>query len=100
MARQLHFYRLANELRQQSSLPKLPPNREDDAIPTENRVQLAAINRIPLEISDMTEALSNCESELVRKSVDAGASVLGVALPGFSGKLGSKQLDQDGDHIR
>ena len=99
MARQLHFYRLANELRQESSLPKLPPNREDDAIPTENRVQLAAINRIPLEISDMTEALSNCESELVRKSVDAGASVLGVALPGFSGKLGTKQLDQDGAQL-
>ena len=99
MARQLHFYRLANELRQESSLPKLPPNREDDAIPTENTVQLAAINRIPLEISDMTEALSNCESELVRKSVDAGASVLGVALPGFSGKLGTKQLDQDGAQL-
>ena len=99
MARQLHFYRLANELRQESSLPTLPPDREDDAIPTENRVQLAAINRIPLEISDLTEALSNCESELVRKSVDAGASVLGVALPGLSGKLGTKQLDQDGAQL-
>jgi len=99
MARQLHFYRLANELRQESSLPALPPNREDDAIPTENRVQLAATNRIPLEINDLTEALSECESEMVRKSVDAGASVLGVALPGLSGKLGTKQLDQDGAQL-
>jgi len=99
MARQLHFYRLANELRQESSLPALPPNREDDAIPTENRVQLAATNRIPLEINDLTEDLSECESEMVRKSVDAGASVLGVALPGLSGKLGTKQLDQDGAQL-
>jgi len=99
MARQLHFYRLANELRKEASLPSLPPNRSEDAIPTENRVQLAATNRIPLEINDLTEALSNCESEMIRKSVNEGATVLGVALPGLAGKLGTKQLDQDGAQL-
>ena len=29
MARQLHFFRLANELRSEASLPPLPPNRKD-----------------------------------------------------------------------
>ena len=93
MARQLHFYRLANELRKEASLPLLPPDRSEDAIPVENRVALAAHNRLPLEIRDFTDALSSCASEMIRSSVDEGASVLGVALPGLSDKLGAKETD-------
>ncbi|MFL2978830.1 MAG: hypothetical protein ACJZ59_07250 [Candidatus Thalassarchaeaceae archaeon] len=38
MARQLHFYRLANELRSEAGLPPLPPNRDDDDASTEASV--------------------------------------------------------------
>ncbi len=38
MARQLHFYRLANTLRLEAGLPVLPPDRRQDSTPVENRV--------------------------------------------------------------
>ncbi|HIG34189.1 MAG TPA: Glu-tRNA(Gln) amidotransferase subunit GatE [Candidatus Poseidoniales archaeon] len=90
MARQLHFYRLANELRSAESLPLLPPDREMDSKPVENRVHLATSNRIPLDIHELTEIFSECASEMVLSSLEAGSSVLGVPLPGFSGRLGKK----------
>jgi glutamyl-tRNA(Gln) amidotransferase subunit E len=95
MARQLHFYRLANELRSAASLPLLPPDREMDSKPVENRVHLATSNRIPLDIHELTEIFSECESEMVLSSLEAGSSVLGVPLPGFSGRLGKKTADEN-----
>jgi len=95
MARQLHFYRLANELRSAASLPLLPPDREMDSKPVENRVHLATSNRIHLDIHELTEIFSECESEMVSSSLEAGSSVLGVPLPGFSGHLGKKTTDQN-----
>ncbi len=99
MARQLHFYRLANDLRSASSLPPLPPNREEDSIPVENRVAVAATRRIPLELQDMTEVLTSCESEMVASSLEKGSSILAVALPGFSGLLGRRSLDKGGAQL-
>jgi glutamyl-tRNA(Gln) amidotransferase subunit E len=95
MARQLHFYRLANELRSAASLPLLPPDREMDSKPVENRVHLAASNRIQLDFHELTEIFSECESEMVLSSLEAGSSVLGVPLPGFSGHLGKKTTDEN-----
>jgi glutamyl-tRNA(Gln) amidotransferase subunit E len=95
MARQLHFYRLANELRSAASLPLLPPDREMDSKPVENRVHLATSNRIPLDIHELTEIFLECESEMVLSSLEAGSSVLGVPLPGFSGRLGKKTADEN-----
>jgi glutamyl-tRNA(Gln) amidotransferase subunit E len=95
MARQLHFYRLANELRSAASLPLLPPDREMDSKPVENRVHLATSNRIPLDIHELTEIFSECESEMVLSSLDTGSSVLAVPLPGFSGRLGKKTADEN-----
>ena len=46
MARQLHMYRLANELRSEANLPPLPPDRDDDNIPVENRVSVATTSQI------------------------------------------------------
>ena len=60
MARQLYFYRLANDLRSEASLPPLPPDRDDDSLPVENRVALSALKRIPLEMQDLTDVLSSC----------------------------------------
>ncbi|MDP6871156.1 MAG: GatB/YqeY domain-containing protein, partial [Candidatus Thalassarchaeaceae archaeon] len=90
MARQLHFYRLANELRSEAELPPLPSDRELDSKPVENRVQLATSNRIPLDIHELSGLFSDCESEMVSSSIEGGSSVLGIALPGFSGRLGKK----------
>jgi len=95
MARQLHMYRLANNLRSEANLPPLPPNRDDDEIPVENRVAAAASSRLPLEIHDLSGSFGSCESEMVRDSLAKGSSVQGAALPGFAGKLGSNHLGSD-----
>ena len=99
MARQLHFYRLANELRSKASLPPLPPNREDDSIPVENRVALSASKRIPMKLSDLTDIFQNCESKMISSSLKSGSSMIAVALPGFSGMLGTKSLDNEGAQL-
>ena len=99
MARQLHFYRLANDLRSESSLPLLPPNRESDSRPVENRVELATKKRIPLSTYDLTECFSECESDMVSLSVQNGSSILGISLPGFSGKIGRKTMDDKGSQL-
>ena len=99
MARQLHMYRLANELRNEANLPPLPSDRDDDEIPIENRVAAAASSRLPLEILNLTGCFVNCESEMVQDALSGGAAVQGVALPGFDGKIGSKRLDSDGAQL-
>jgi len=98
MARQLHFYRLANELRSEANLPPLPPDRREDSAPVENRVSLAVSNRIKLDLHDLTELFSSSQSELVSSSLVSGHSVLATSLPGFSGRLGKKE-DGDGPQL-
>ncbi|MDG1540855.1 MAG: Glu-tRNA(Gln) amidotransferase subunit GatE [Candidatus Thalassarchaeaceae archaeon] len=99
MARQLHFYRLANELRSEAELPLLPPDRGLDSKPVENRVKLATSNRIPLDIHELSGLFSDCESEMVSSSIETGSSVLGIALPGFSGRLGKKTPIENGSQL-
>ena len=99
MARQLHFYRLANDLRSASSLPLLPPNRESDSRPVENRVELATKKRIPFATHDLTDCFSECESDMISLSVQNGSSILGISLPGFSGKIGRKTTDDKGSQL-
>ncbi len=99
MARQLHFYRLANELRSEAELPPLPADRELDSKPVENRVKLATSNRIPLDIHELSGLFSDCESEMVSSSIEDGSSVLGITLPGFSGRLGKKTPIENGSQL-
>ena len=99
MARQLHFYRLANQLRERASLPPLPSDRKSDSTPVENRVRLAAMNRIPLMIHDLTEIFLDSDSSLVSSSLENGSSVLAVSLPGLSGLLGKKTEDPDSPQL-
>jgi len=99
MARQLHMYRLATELRSEAGLPSLPTDRSEDELPVENRVAAAAAARLPLDTNDLTEVFANCESEMVRKSLDIGSKVLAVSLSGFAGRLGSKQTDSEGAQL-
>ena len=99
MARQLHMYRLANELREEAELPALPPDRRLDSIPVENRVALSATSRLPLETSDLTNLFINCQSDMLQKSISSGSIVLALKLPGFAGKIGSKKLDESGAQL-
>ena len=99
MARQLHMYRLANQLRDEAALPPLPPNRDDDEVPVENRVAAAATSRLPLEIHDLSDLFANCESDVVRRSLGDGSVMQGVALAGFAGKLGRMETDSEGAQL-
>ena len=99
MARQLHFYRLANELRSEFSLPPLPSDRESDSIPVENRVEVATRKRIPYSTHDVTECFSECDSDMVSSSLQIGSCILGISLPGFSGKIGRKTTDEKGSQL-
>lgn len=94
MARQLHFYRLANELREAMGLPRLPPNRDDTDGEIEAEVAEAVADKLPLEIRDVTEIFAKCESAMVKKSLADGAVVLAIPLAGLGEKLGSKTLDK------
>jgi len=96
MARQLHMYRLANELREEAELPMLPPDRRLDSIPVENRVALSAASKLPLKTEELTNLFANSNSEMVEKALSSGSVVLGLKLQGFAGKIGTKELDENG----
>ena len=96
MARQLHMYRLANELRKEANLPELPPDRRSDSIPTENRVALSTASKLPLKTNNITDLFVNSSSEMVQKSLSSGHIVLALKLEGFAGKIGKKELDESG----
>ncbi len=99
MARQIHMYRLANELRSEANLPKLSPNRSNDKIPIENRVALHVKSKIKKEIHDVTELFLNCESSMLQNSISNHEVVKCITLPGFAGKLGSKKNDINGSQL-
>jgi glutamyl-tRNA(Gln) amidotransferase subunit E len=96
MARQLHFYRLANTLRLEAGLPVLPPDRRQDSTPVENRVSASAKSRLPITIQNMTSEFETCDSAMVKKALESGAVVKGISLPGFANKLGTKEVDKNG----
>lgn len=99
MARQLHMYRLANELRAEANLPPLPNDRRDDQVPIENRVAKSATARIPMEIHNATRLFANCKSTMVERALGQGATVKAAILPGFSGRIGTKQMDEEGSQL-
>jgi glutamyl-tRNA(Gln) amidotransferase subunit E len=99
MARQLHFHRLANELRTELGVELLPSHRDLDDASVETSVAAKVTDQIPLQLHDTTSAFKNCESQMVTESLSAGAVVLGLSLPGFAGKLGSKTLDSEGAQL-
>ena len=96
MARQLHFYRLANEMRAENGQSLLPPNRDDDDEATEEEVAKLAEELLPCDVTDITDVFSDCQSKMVAESLANGAKVLAVKLANFAGRIGSKQLDANG----
>ncbi len=99
MARQLHFYRLANDLRSEMDLPSLPNNRDDDNLELEQKVAEEVTRKLPLNISDVSDIFSSCESNMVTSSLDSGGVMLALVLPGLAGKIGTKTLDSQGSQM-
>ncbi len=102
MARQLHFYRLANELRANQNLPALPVHRNQDTSDVEQQVAEKVSQLIPFELHNVTDLFDENESKMVKNILTTennNALALGLSLPGFTGKLGSKKLDKDGAQL-
>ena len=99
MARQLHFYRLANTLRGQLSLPALPSDRRLDDASTEASVRDKVAQALPLKLTDVTEVFADCESKMVVNGLQKSYTMLALPLPGLAGKIGTKQLDSEGSQL-
>ena len=99
MARQLHFYRLANELRSMLELPLLPPDRRSDDGQMESEVAVAVETYLPLHLVDVSTSFASCESKMVVGGLAKGHAMLGLPLPGLSGKIGTKTLDKEGSQM-
>ena len=92
MARQLHFYRLANQLRGMHNLPPLSPDRRVDSPSVKGEVS----EILKLELVDVSSAFATCEAKRVKQGLDSGSVMLALPLPGFEGLIGVKELDSDG----
>jgi len=92
MARQLHFYRLANKLRESHDLPLLPSDRREESEPITDRVS----ELLPLNLVDVSSHFASCEAKRVKQGLAEKSVMLALPLPGFSGLIGTKELDSDG----
>ena len=92
MARQLHFYRLANELRQASGISLLSSDRRQESLTVTEEVG----KLLPKKLVDVSEAFSSCTSKMVEKGLADNSVMLAIRLPGFGGKIGTKTLDEEG----
>ncbi len=99
MARQLHFYRLANELRASLDLPPLPPHRDDDDGAVEEAVALRVAQHLELRLVDVSTAFASTTSGMVSDGLSSGAVMLALPLPGLLGRLGTKSMDDDGAQL-
>ena len=99
MARQIHFYRLANELRAADNLPKLPPNREDDDNEIEEQVRVFVEKKFPFEPQDVTDEFATCDSSMIQRTISSDGSIIGVSLPGLANSIGMKVLDNEGSQL-
>ena len=99
MARQLHFYRLANTLRTELSLPPLPSDRRQDDSEIEAQVEQKVAEKLPLELIDVTKDFSNCQSKMVVNGLEQTFTMLALPLPGLAGKIGTKTVDSEGAQL-
>lgn len=99
MARQLHFYRLANELRTHLNLPALPPNRDEDDADMEGKVAQAVASALPMSTTDVSSCFAATDSGMVSDSMANGAVMMALPLPGLLHRLGTKALDDDGAQL-
>jgi len=95
MARQLHFYRLATQLRKAHNLPDLSSDRRVESPIVQNEV----CQILPLELVDVSASFSTCDSKMVKSGLESNSIMLALPLPGFSGLIGTKELDADGAQL-
>ena len=99
MSRQLHFYRLANELRAMLNLSPLPPDRRSDDDQLEASVAASVAEHLPLNLHDVTSSFTSCESKMVAGGLAKGHVMLGLPLAGLNGKFGTKTMDKEGSQL-
>ncbi|MDA0715102.1 MAG: Glu-tRNA(Gln) amidotransferase subunit GatE [archaeon] len=96
MARQLHFYRLANTLRASIKAPMLPAHRneDDEGIEQEVKDMVSALFSQPPR--DVSVCFSSSTSDMVVKGLGQKNIMLGLKLPHLAGHLGTKTIDASG----
>ncbi len=99
MARQIHFYRLANELRAEDNLPQLPPNRDDDDDKIENQVRSFVEEKFPFNPQDLSMEFASCDSTMIQQTLASNGAILAVSLPDLAGRIGKKVLDDEGAQL-
>ena len=99
MARQLHFYRLANELRSSLNLPPLPPHRDADDLTIEAQVAERVTEHLPMTLTEVSEVFARSSSSMVSQGLAAGSVMMALPLPGLLGRLGTKTFDDDGAQL-
>ena len=92
MARQLHFYRLANQLRESHGLPLLSSDRREESESINDQVN----ELLPLKLVDVSSRFSSCGAKRVKQGLAEKSVMLALPLPGFSGLIGTKEFDADG----
>ncbi len=99
MARQLHFYRLANQLREGMELPLLPADRRDTQEEVEKIVRNAVEQALPLTIEDVSDIFSGSESVMISEALKSGSRMVALPLPALSDSLGKKSVDGQGAQL-
>lgn len=99
MARQLHFYRLANDLRRELNLPALPPDRRNTVEEDEEIVRKSVNAAIPLEIYDVSDVFESSSSKMIRSTLKSNGRILMLPLPLLANRLGSKEFDNEGSQL-
>jgi len=99
MARQLHFYRLANELRSDLGLPPLPPHRGLDDASVEAEVAKAVGEHLPLALQDVSSVFADTSSGMIADGLAGGSVMMALPLKGLLGRLGKKLPDEDGAQL-
>ena len=95
MARQLHFYRLANQLRTSHGLPILSNDRREES----SSVQAKVAEILQLNLIDVSSQFADWESKRVKEGLSNNSVMLALPLPGFSGLIGTKEFDSDGAQL-
>ena len=95
MARQLHFYRLANKLRSSHGLPALSSDRREESPSISGEVEKI----LTLNLVDVSSQFSSCDAKRVKQGLESKSVMLALPLPGFNGLIGTKEFDTDGAQL-
>ena len=95
MARQLHLFRLANELRAEQGYEPLPDDRRLDVEEDEARIRTLVEKILGGGITDITETLEGIETKMIASAIRSDHGIFAMPLEGLSGRLGSKKVGSD-----